>query len=340
MNNGGYTVSVRLEAWRSGVFFQTLRAEEIEIKMSQDAQIKTSLRCRIDYDPALELLGDRLRPYQIIDGVEYPMGEFIISTTTETVEKGGRGWQVEAYDPALLLRQATTATALRFAAGTAYLDAVRSLLAECGIARVIDQPSALIIETDREDWEIGTPYLSVANELLSAINYAPLWFDRGGAARLQKEKAAVAENLTQSYLPGECSILADGITRETDAYTAYNVFTAVYSAPDAAPMVAVSVNDSPLSPISTVRRGRRICAPAEFVDEIASQQELQAYADRLKAASLLAVETVEFETAPIPTHWVGEIVAIAGNLYRETGWTLRLGAGGSYTHTAKREVAV
>lgn len=72
-------------------------------------------------------------------------------------------------------------------------------------------------------------------------------------------------------------------------------------------MTAVSVNDSPLSPVSTVRRGRKICAPVQFVEDIASREELQAFADRLRAESLLASETAEFETAPFPTHETGRL---------------------------------
>lgn len=338
--NGRYTVSCRLDAWRGGVFYKSLHADEIEIRMTGSAEIKTTLSCRIVYNPDLDLLNDRLRPYQIVDGVEYPMGEYLISTATETVEKGYRGWEIEAYDQSLLLKQVTTTGTLRFAAKTKYVDAVKSLLAECGIGRVIADPSTLVMDVDREDWEVGTKYLTIANELLAAINYGSLWFDRDGAARLQPERAATAVNITQTYPAGSWSSLCDGISRETDAYTAYNVFTAVYSSPDAAPMVAVAVNDNPMSPISTVSRGRRICAPAEFVDDIADQAALQAYADNLLAASLLAGETVEFATAPIPTHWIGDIVALGGNVYKETGWELHLGPGGSYSHTARRSVAI
>ena len=105
-------------------------------------------------------------------------------------------------------------------------------------------------------------------------------------------------------------------------------------------MTAVSVNDSPLSPVSTVRRGRKICAPVQFVEDIASREELQAFADRLRAESLLASETAEFETASFPTHETGEIVALEGAIYRETGWTLRLGFGGSYLHRARRAILI
>lgn len=338
--NGAYTVSARLEAWRGGALYRVLRADQISIRMSGDAEIKVTLSCRIDYDGSLDLLSDRLRPYQIINGEAWPMGEFIVSTASEVERDGGHWWEVEAYDQTLLLRQATTIGALRFAAGTTYLDAAKSLLADVGIGRVIASPSSLTIAEDLEDWEIGTSYLSIINDLLSAIGYRSIWFDRNGAARLSPAPAAVVKNLTHSYAAGEWSTLANGVTRQTDAYAAYNVFTAVYSPTDGEPMVATAVNSNPLSPLSTVRRGRRICAPVEVVDDISSQEALQAYADAMLSDAMMAVETVEFETAPVPSHWIGEVVALSGQIYAETGWEITLGAGGSYTHTAQRSVAI
>ena len=340
MADGRYEIAARLFAVRNGAVLKELNADEMKVTCSAEAEMKRSFSCRIRYDAEVDLLTDRLRPVQVIDGREYPLGEFLAATVSMTEQNGCRGWEAECYDQTLLLRQTTAAGALRFAVGTPYLSAVRSLLAECGITRVVAEPCPLTLSADREDWEPGTSYLSIANELLAAVNYEGIWFDSAGAARLGRARAASAGNVSHSYRAGEYSLLCEGITRESDAYEAYNVFTAVYSLPDAAPMTAVSVNDSPLSPVSTVRRGRKICAPVQFVEDIASREELQAFADRLRAESLLASETAEFETAPFPTHETGEIVALEGAIYRETGWTLRLGFGGSYLHRARRAILI
>lgn len=339
MNSGRLLVSCALEAWRNGAFYKTLNAGSMSVRMEADAGIKVAFSGRIAFDPDLDLLADRFRPYQIVDGARYPMGEFLITTASEHTEGGGRWWEAEGYDQTLLLQQATLTQPLRFPAGTPYLDAVKSLLATAGIGRVMAEPSALALSADREDWELGTSLLDVANGLLSEINYRGVWFDRDGVARLAPAKAAAAENITQSYPAGQSTLL-EGFARESDAFSAYNVFTAVYSAPGAAPLVSVAVNNDPRSPLSTVRRGVRACAPVEYVDGIASQDELDAYAARLLSESLLSHETVQFETAPVPSHWIGEIVAAGGAIYQETGWELQLGEGGSYTHTARRSVAI
>ena len=63
-------------------------------------------------------------------------------------------------------------------------------------------------------------------------------------------------------------------------------------------MVATAVNDSPFSPLSTVRRGRRICAPVVFLDGIADQEALEARARQLLSHSLYMTETVFYETEP------------------------------------------
>lgn len=121
MADGRYEIAARLFAVRNGAVLKELNADEMKVTCSAEAEMKRSFSCRIRYDAEVDLLTDRLRPVQVIDGREYPLGEFLAATVSMTEQNGCRGWEAECYDQTLLLRQTTAAGALRFAAGTPYL---------------------------------------------------------------------------------------------------------------------------------------------------------------------------------------------------------------------------
>ena len=106
-------------------------------------------------------------------------------------------------------------------------------------------------------------------------------------------------------------------------------------------MVATAVNDNPQSRKSTFRRNMRIASLIK-VDNIASQEELQAYADRMRNESLLSARAITFYTLNDPGHGIGDVLVLThddiGGIYLETGWQMQLSAGSLMTHSAKRTV--
>ena len=74
----------------------------------------------------------------------------------------------------------------------------------------------------------------------------------------------------------------------------------------------------------------------------ASQEELQAYANKRRNESLLATRTITFYTLTEPGHGVGDILALThdeiGGIYLETGWSVTMQPGSLMTHSAKRTV--
>lgn len=230
--------------------------------------------------------------------------------------------------------------------GASYLTEIRKLLTACGISLMIATPNAAVLATDREDWPIGTSYLTIINTLLSEINYESLWFDADGVCRLepyQEPSAAIIDwryGVTDLFLPEKHP--GPDWSDETDIFDAPNVFIVTCNNPDMdAAMVATAVNDNPASKKSTFKRGMRITS-VERVDNIASQDELQAYADKRRNESLLATRAITFYTLNEPGHGVGDILALThdeiGGIYLETGWSVTMQAGSLMTHSAKRTV--
>lgn len=339
--------SVRVDVIRNGATLTTLHpVSDPLVDCNSEAQIKTSMSGIFRNDTKVNWLTDELMPYQIIDGVEHPVGIFPVGTVSYGYdENGAETVTVEAYDRCMILNQTKTERIIHFSAGKNYIAAVEELLTEAGIDLRMSTPTAATMQTDREDWQIGTPYLEIINTLLSEINYAQIWFDSRGYARLQPVKAPQASNIDHRYgVKEKINLLQRPCTIETDMFDAPNVFIVVCSNPDLdAPMVATAVNDNPVSSLSIFRRGRRIVKTYK-VDNIPSQEELEAYAETLKLNGMITSEVATISTANLPGHGVYDTIAITHpdieGIFQEVSWSLILAPGQTMLHKIRRSVIV
>lgn len=314
-------VSFQYNLLRNGAFYARLRALEDtppHVRMQEDAQIKMSfsgtfspVATDVDGQPMeINWLTDEIQPVMIVNGLPYPLGVFIPTTQSLSVETGSRV-SIQAFDRCQRVLDTNSATPVYWPRDTFYLDAVEQLLSAAGINTVFTTPNPAAFTEPREDWPAGTPYLTIVNDLLAEINYKTLFFDANGAAVL--EPAAIPEAAQIRHTLDDAdpeTLVVLPITRTNDTFSAPNKFIVFCANPDKDEnMVAVAVNDNPQSPISTVRRGREIVSMST-VDNIASQAELQAYAERLRNDSLLTGETVTVSTGLMPGWEVGDAVAM------------------------------
>lgn len=331
------------------------------LRMSSSAEIKESLQGTFlqeaigtGGEPAeISWLSDEIQAVLAINGNEKPVGLFMPAAVTPRVSNTDeRTVEIQAYDRCWRVRDTKVDGKLYYAAGTRYLDIIEGLLTLSGIGMVIKTPTDAVLATDREDWEPGTAYLEIVNELLTEINYKQLWFNASGAAVLEPVGTVTAESVKRIYSdtqPDPRTPVAmktipifPGLRIKTDIYSAPNVFVCICSNPDNdEPMTARAENTNPQSPLSTLRRGRRIMQ-VETVNSIATQEDLQAYADRLLFDSMTAGETITIETNLLQDAGVNDVVAIQygdlSGLCIERGWSMQLGPGGKMTHELQRVV--
>ena len=340
--NGKRIISRRVEILRNGVVWGILEpTENPSVSAGIDRELKMIMQGAFRKKDGFKPERDVLKPIMTINGTDYPVGEFIVSSLKEKHAQNLDVIEIDAYDKTLVLKQSRTEGRLHIAHGTTYMSAIQALLTQDGIDRAISDECAETLQTDREDWEPGTPHLTIINDLLKEINFQNVWFDLRGNARLRKKREQTPANIDHTYNSGEFSIIKPICTRSIDIYEIPNVFIAMVSNADyAEAMIAMAENNNPSSILSIGARGRRIVAPIEKLQNIASQAELQAYVDKKRDASMLSEETVTFETANVPTHEVGDVIAlnheVLHGLYTETQWSMRLGAGETMTHTARR----
>lgn len=312
--------------------------------MDSDAAINWSLRGTFLHNQNVDYITDELRPIIIVDGVESPAGVYRFVTRRENHNQAGAVYEdIEAYDRAILLKWAKLEKRDFWAAGTSYDTIISHYLTAAGITHVTYAPSAYVLQSDREDWDIGTPYIEIVNALLSEINYQSIWFDDRGIAQIGPYAALSAENIQHTYTDNAV-VLHPDLSREIDIYDRPNVFIAILENPEyPEPLYATAVNDTPGSQLSTVRRGLRI--PAVYkVGNIASQEELQAYINKIRDESMWASEIIDVQTPIMPGHTVANVIALVHGetqgIFREKRWSFSLETGAYMAHKLQRVVMI
>lgn len=314
------------------------------IVMEDSGAIKTSL-AGVFRDPGDEVdwLIDQIRPELIIDGKAHPLGIFLPTTVHYQETETGKSVTLQAYDRGWLVQTRCAETMPCFSAQLNYMSAVGSLLREAGIIAIAETATGLTLTETREDWNVGTSNLEIVNQLLSEINYEQLWFDQEGSAILEPIRLPTATNIDHVLDDTNIeSMMFPQIDRETDIYNAPNVFLCVCSNADkGGPMTAIGENTNPQSPLSIARRGRRITQVVR-VNNIASQQALQVYANQLVTDSMFRGETIDVETCLLPGFGVGDIVSLRyGDIMAlcvEHSWSMALAVGGRMHHTLERVI--
>ena len=324
------------EVLRNGAVHTSLYSNDASISADKDAEIKTSLSGSFCKNDAVNFLTDWIRPYMVINGERKNLGMFLATTP----EEDNGELEIEAYDKGIILKQNATENRLHIYRDTRYIDNIKNLLAQNGITECIMDFSDAVLLADREDWEIGTSYLTIINDLLSEINFNSIWFDGEGVARIERAKSLNTNRIKHFYKADELSFIRPDYTKTNDTFSSYNVFIATVDNPDyEETLIATAINDDPTSPISTSALGRRIVAPVESLNNIASQLELQEYVNSKMLNSKLTTDTVSFSTA-LNVHEMFEYVAtdhseISG-IHQEQSWEMALDESDTMTHTARK----
>lgn len=292
----------------------------------------------IEVNNTFDMFSDRLRPVMVIDGVEYDFGDYMVISAP--LEDNGKEYlyDIEAYDETMMLKQAALTERQYFAAGTDYLDIIGSMLTDCGLSKIIEEPTDAKITIDHE-YAIGTPYLDIINELLQEINYTPIFAGQSGYIYLRQN----ATKVTADYVYDDNnSTIVDSINTDTDIYSLPNVVVGYVSSPDISTVMKYKrVNDNPESVISTVRRGYNVVEAFEL-DDCPDYATLQLAVDTKFLQSTQATETAKITTMPDGNHPYGSYISLGQNgensLFREVGWSIEF--GGKMTHDLERKAFV
>lgn len=338
----------RIDIIRNRVRIGELKATQARIDFDQSKAVMRSMS--VNYHGAnisqpgvkFDMFRDRLRPVLITDKGERPLGIYMIVSAPRTISDTEDYIQLEAYDETMIAKQAAFETRRFYAAGTTYQQIIENLLTELGFSDIYREESTAATADDLE-LAVGDNVLEAINDMLDAMNYQHLYADENGTLNIRRVKDPTEPAFT--YKDSQTFSIMVKITENTDIYDLPNVLVGVYSpARDAAPIVYKKVNDDPNSIISTVNRGYKVVKMIQLYNS-ATQEDLEAYVERMAFEAMQATETVTFTTVAEAGHEPTTAVQLdtdkVKGMYIETGWTMDL-AVGSYrmTHTAERKVFV
>lgn len=292
----------------------------------------------LEVENTFDMFSDRLRPVMVINGTEYNFGDYMVMAAP--LEDDGKEYlyDIEAYDETMTLKQAALTERKYYAAGSNYLTIIGSMLTDCGLSKVIEEPTEAEITIDHE-YAIGTPYLEIINGLLEEIGYSHIYAGQSGYVYLTKN----GTKQTADYVYTEDnSTIVDSIKSDTDIYSLPNVVVGYVSSPDIPTVMKYKrVNDDPASVISTVRRGYNVVESFEL-DDCPDMQTLQLAVDNKFLESTQATETAQITTMPDGNHPFGSYVSLGQNgqntLFREVGWSITF--GDKMTHDLERKAFV
>lgn len=319
-----------------------------EVSHSAFATIKRTARFSLIDRGDIDFLNDRIKPYVRLwvqnQWVEFPQGVFLLSTPTRKDSTGRVTRDIEAYDGLLVLTDDKFEQRHIIQEGTLYYDAVKSILASAGISKYNIEYTDKVLARSIE-FEPGREKLLAINELLNQINYTPLYVDANGIYTAAYYRSPLVKAIDYTYQDDELSVTYQGAEEELDLFSIPNKWVVVCSNPEQEPLVSSYTNENPDSITSTVSRGRTIVDYREVTD-IADQESLNAYVQRIAFEASQVYGKITFETAIMPMHDYSDVLevdysplGITGK-YSETSWTMPLSVGGKMKHEIRKVVTI
>lgn len=275
---------------------------------------------------------------------EFPLGEFLLSSPTKKEENGIVIREIEAFDGLVILNEDKFTERYGFGEGTSYYQAIITLLQSAGINKYNIGHTDKTLPRDIE-FEMGTSKLQVINELLAAINFEPIHVDVNGFFISQAYRSPSLKTPEYYYVTNSESVTFGGMSEELDVFDVPNKWVVVVSNAEQEPLISTYENHSESSPTSIENRGRTIVDFRE-VDDIADQESLDAYVDKIAFEASQVFGKVEFETAIMPFHDYNDVFEIdftdlgVKGLYSETEWSFPFEVGGRMKHRVRRVVNI
>ena len=320
---------------------------DCKISNNTEANIQRSASLTLIEEKDIDFTSDRLRPYMKLmterGALVYPLGVYLMSSPSRRAVGGAINRNVECYDKIQILEDDRFDARYTVAKNLAYTAAVATIISSAGIIQSEIVPSTLETGTAIE-FPIGTSKLQACNQLLSAINYYPLYADSFGYIRSKPYELPDSRSIDAFYATDKTSIVLPGAQEELDIFNAPNKIVRYLENAERGYIISSVTNDDPNSKLSTVNRGRTIVDVAA-VSDIANQSSLDGYVARIMAEKKV-YQKIAFETLNMPNHEFSDCLYVdnceldVAGKYIETAWDMELYAGGKMRHLCRKAVGI
>lgn len=298
----------------------------------------------------INYLSDQIQPWFILhmpDGgtVEWPLGIFLLESPDRVINSKVKTREIGAYDKTIIIDEYRFTQRHFIAAGTNYIGAIIRILTLAGIQKINIESSSLTL-TQNKEFAAGVKGKEAITELLNEINYNSISVDEVGNMGSSHYVEPSKRPITQQYSTDKFSILTPDFKEDTGLAGRPNVFIAIAKNIESETELTASfINDDPLSPVSTVSRGRQIAGDPYELESIADQATLNNYIRRIAVENSSGYSKLTFGTALMPTHGSSETLFLniptvfdTAVKFQETSWEMPLTFDGVMTHEARRVV--
>lgn len=311
------------------------------IKRSATFQLDEYLQRNINY------LSDQIQPWFVLhmpDGgtVKWSLGIFLLESPNRNISGKIKKREIGAYDKTIIIDEFRFIERHFIPKGTNYIGAINKILTMAGITKIKLQDSNLALGQDKE-FAAGIKGKEAITELLNEMNYTSINVDENGYMVANLYVEPFKRTVTQIYSTDEYSIIAPELKEDNGLAGRPNVFVAIAKNIESEELVASFTNSDPLSPTSTVNRGRMIVSEPYELESTANQETLDNYIKRIAIENSSGYSHLTFSTALIPTHSNSEILLLnfshvfdAATKFQETSWEMDLKFDGIMSHETRR----
>lgn len=301
--------------------------------------------CRLRLTVELPWATTLLKPYMTMSGggcaARFDLGVYEPGTPTEAVGETPRTFDVEAYDRLSRLRWAV-GSSYSVPSQTGALAAVTDVISdaqESGLGVTFDGAVNDPLLTSDWIWPIASDstWLKVANDMLSAVGYEPLWCDWQGRYRSAPLTTTAVRGTEWTYRANDplLSIVEDGRRSARDLHPVPNrwVFVRRNMDQETAPIEGngiVTFDNLDVGPASRSAFGGKV--RTEVVELSAESHDALVALGQRQVESTLGLAThLEVQTGPNPLHWHNDVVRLVDSAedsrWLVTDWELPLDGG-------------
>jgi hypothetical protein len=309
-------------------------AAEVSHDTSRTIKRQLTMSLGVDDTARVDIVQHRVLPFMVIDGTEYPLGQYRFSDSTQLVFTQGSISSVILLDEMSRVDQpiesaVTPATHIGYIGITSLM---RKILNPLGVDYDIESTNI----TTSSTWQIGTNRGGVLEDLSLEGGFFSPWFNNDG--RLQFILAFDPADALIDFDWDENQVVhRDSITKTNDLLSAPNRFIVISNSTNSETQSSVSmvgVYDVPDSaPWSIANRG--FVVPQIVERSVDSPLLAQLLASTIGKRQLV-FERYELTTAPDPRHDSYDVIMWQGERWLELAWTLTCKEGEPMRHVLRK----
>lgn len=311
-----------------------------------DADINATANFSMQEDNTIDFFKDRIQPWQYIkmsdeEWIGWSLGIYLLNSPNRQYNHGGIYRDIECYDKVQVLSDSKLSSRLLLKKGWNYTDEITKLILSAGEKKINIVHSNLNLTSDRE-FEIGTSKLEIINILLKELNYYSIRANEQGYYVSMPYISPSERDIEYTFKSDKGDVVFDDMNDEIDYFNVANEFVVYSSNPDTAPLRSVYINSNPLSPTSTISRGRKITDVYE-IDNIADQTILDAYTKKRALEQSNIDNIIRFNSISLPIFTFKDILEIEHNNIGKAElleWNYNLEAGARMSLKARKVVEI